>query len=267
MTEMQVGLEETQDPAKAVEGEVTTDGETTRIVIDTEAAKAAEAEAEAEAKAESELILGKFKSQEELEKAYQELEQKQSKETEVPATPEAARISVSEAGFKMEELSKEFAENSGALTEETLTKLEKAGIERATVDQYIAGQQAIATQVAASLTEVAGGAEALRSVLDWAGTNLTEAEADAYNSALDSGNIEAAKLALQGVAAKYTAAVGSEPSLVEGEAAAGVTGVAPFGSQQEVIAAMKDPRYKSGDPAYVKSVEKRLAVTQMFGVR
>lgn len=167
-------------------------------------------------------------------------------------TPEAAQA----AGIDMTALAQEYAEK-GELSAETLKTLNDKGFDKAAVDTYIAGQQAIADKLIATLETVAGGKEQLKTTLEWAKSNLTPAEAAGYDAALDSGNPELVKLALQGVLAKYTAANGSDPKLVDGGEGTRSLADAPFASQEEVVRAMKDPRYKV-DPAYRKKVENRL---------
>lgn len=205
----------------------------------------------------------KFKNAEELAKSYAELEKKQATAVTpaapavIPAvTPEAATA----AGVDLPALAQEYAEK-GELSAETLNTLKTKGFDKAAVDNYIAGQQAIADKLMTTLETVAGGKEQLKATLEWAKANLTPAEAAGYDAALDSGNPELVKLALQGVTAKYTAANGSDPKLIDGGEGSRSLADAPYGSQAEVVQAMKDPRYKI-DPAYRAKVAARLNNTE-----
>lgn len=207
----------------------------------------------------------KFKTAEEFAKSYAELEKKVGTPAVTPeavtpkvteVTPEAAQ----KAGIDVNALAKEYAEK-GELSAETLKALNDKGFDKAAVDGYIAGQKAIADQQIAALETIAGGKEQLKSTLEWAKANLTEAERNGYDAALDSGNLDLVKLAMQGVAAKYAAANGSDPKLIDGGELS-TSGDAPgYTSQAEIVAAMSDPRYRT-DPAYQAKVYARLGNTQ-----
>jgi hypothetical protein len=85
---------------------------------------------------------------------------------------------------------------------------------------------------------------------------LTPDEVKAFNAAVI-GTPAAQSLAISGLKARFEAAVGSDPSLVRGSAAAGGAG-AGYQSRAEVTADMKDPRYKK-DPAYRAAVQAKLS--------
>lgn len=208
----------------------------------------------------------KFKSPEELAKAYAELEQKQGvKEPVVPPVEEAkpegeAAEAVAAAGLDYAVLSQEFTD-TGALSEASYAALaEKAGLSRETVDGYIAGQQALAREAQTRAYDIAGGEEQYGNMVKWAAANLTPAEIAAYDSAVD-GSPESTALAVAGLRAKYAAANGSEPGLLSGGNL--VVEAQGFSSNAEMTAAMKDPRYAK-DPAYRKSVEQKVMNSQLF---
>jgi hypothetical protein len=203
----------------------------------------------------------KFKSPEDLAKAYGELESKLG--TKPEAKPEAKpAITPAEAaakGVDLKALAEEYR-TKGALTDATLADLKAKGIDKADVDTYIAGKEAKNQADAAALAEVAGGKDKLTNVLQWAQTNIDPADAKVYNDLIDAGNVQAAKLSLMGIVARYNAAVGSDPALVTANGAPGVTGIEPFTSQAQVVEAMQNPKY-SRDPAYRAQVERRLAIS------
>lgn len=200
----------------------------------------------------------KFKTPEDLVASYTELEKKQgTKPVEPPAvTPEAAKAK----GVDLDALSREFS-TKGELSAESLKALEDKGFTKAQVDQYIAGQQAVAQQQLSKLSEAAGGKEQLTNVLKWAEVNLPKPEQDAYNTLLDAGNIDGAALLLGSIVSKYTEATGSEPRLVNGTPVPSIAGVKPFRSSAEVVTAMNDRRYKT-DPAYREDIERRLSISE-----
>ena len=215
----------------------------------------------------------KFNSVDELVKSYSELEKKlgeQSQPTEQSVDPvskaeekqeqpksdlDIATKAVDSAGLNMETLSEEFAKD-GKLADGSYKSLEKAGIPKEYVDRFIAGQQAIADQQSATVKNLVGGTEAYDSMSEWAGQNLTETEKQAYNTAVNSKDLEAVKLAVVGLKARYAQATGSEPQLVEGKASP--SGEQGFASWAQVTQAMSDPRYAK-DPAYQAEVKNKLA--------
>lgn len=219
-----------------------------------------------QSKPEEKLILGKFKTQGDLEKAYTELETKQGatqkKEEAVPA-PAVAQKAVQDAGFDLSALATEVSEK-GELSAETLTSLEGKGQKDAAL-ALVDGWKAQAAQLATEIQGVAGGAEKYDKALDWAQANQTDAQVRAFNSAIHSGNVDLAKLAVKGLMSDYNSAVGSDPNLVKGDGTPSVSGIKPYESQHEMISDMKDKRYKEGDPAFVKRVENRIAVSKIFG--
>ena len=215
----------------------------------------------------------KFNSVDELVKSYSELEQKlgeQSQPTKESVDPvskaetkqeqpksdlDIATKAVDSAGLNMDSLAEEYAKD-GKLADGSYKSLEKAGIPKEYVDRFIAGQQAIADQQSATVKNLVGGTEAYDSMSDWAGQNLTETEKQAYNTAVNSKDLEAVKLAVVGLKARYAQSTGSEPQLVEGKASP--SGEQGFASWAQVTQAMSDPRYAK-DPAYQAEVKNKLA--------
>tara|TARA_R110002072_G_scaffold63029_1_gene157210 strand:+ start:240 stop:971 length:732 start_codon:yes stop_codon:yes gene_type:complete len=211
----------------------------------------------------------KFNSVEDLAKSYQELEKKLGDNTEAPKVDapkeetkndlEIAEKAVESAGLNMENLSSEYAEK-GELDAKSYEALEKAGIPKDYVDQFIEGQKAVAEQQATSIKDIVGGAESYAEMSNWAADNMTDAEKSAYNTAVNSKNLETAKLAVIGLKAKYEAVNGSDPKLVEGKASA--TGTDGYKSWAEVTTAMSDDRYQK-DPAYQNMVKDKLSKSEI----
>jgi len=214
----------------------------------------------------------KFNSVDELVKSYSELEKKlgeQSQPTKESVDPvskaevkeqpksdlDIATKAVDSAGLNMESLSEEYAKE-GKLADGSYKSLEKAGIPKDYVDRFIAGQQAIADQQSSSVKEMVGGTQAYDTMSEWAGQNLSETEKTAYNSAVNSKDLEAVKLAVVGLKARSSQATGSEPKLVEGKSSA--SGEQGFQSWAQVTQAMSDPRYAK-DVAYQAEVKNKLA--------
>jgi hypothetical protein len=202
----------------------------------------------------------KFKTAEDFAKAYGELESKlgKPKTDDAPKAPTAEEATAK--GIDLAALTAEYKEK-GALSAESLTKLEAAGFTKAHVEQFIAGGGAKVAAVRAEFAEIAGGDEQLGKVLEWAKTGLDAAEQAAYDELLDAGKSAAAKLVFKSIVDRYTADVGSEPALVEGERVPSMAGVKPFLSDEQLVAAMSDPRYKAGDKAYHAQVQRRLSIS------
>jgi hypothetical protein len=113
--------------------------------------------------------------------------------------------------------------------------------------------------------QIAGSEEVLKSVLEWAATNGDPTAVKTYNDAVSKGDTVVAKLALQSLGNSYNNAVGTDPSLLNGDVGVD-SGVEAFASSAQVVEAMKDRRYEI-DPAYRATVEKRLAKTNLFSIR
>ena len=107
--------------------------------------------------------------------------------------------------------------------------------------------------------EVGGEAE-YQKLIGWATENLSQAEQDAYNNALE-GDIESAKLTLRGIQARAGSTNSSEPQLTQGQATQGRTDV--FNSSAEVVQAINDKRYQE-DTHYRSQVEQKLARSKVF---
>ena len=194
----------------------------------------------------------KFNTVEDMATAYQSLEQKLGSNEEVTEESGLDEIAdeLEERGVDFDALSNEFAEQGG-LTEESYESLLKAGIPRTMVDQFIEGQNAVAGQLQQQAFEQVGGQQAYEDMVSWASESLNEASIDAFNNAMNSGNIETANLAIQGLQAQYRSVNGNEPSLVMGETKSVTGGV--FNSAAQLTQAMRDPRYSS-DSAYRQEV-------------
>ena len=211
----------------------------------------------------------KFNSVEDLAKSYSELEKKLGDNTEAPKEEapktetkndlDIAEKAVENAGLNMETLSSEYAEK-GELDAKSYDALEKAGIPKNYVDQFIEGQKAIADQQSKSIKDMVGGADAYSDMSNWAADNMSEEEKTAYNTAVNSNDIETAKLAVVGLKAKFEKANGNEPNLVEGKGT--ITGQDGYNSWAEVTAAMGDDRYQK-DPAYQAMVQEKLSKSEL----
>jgi len=217
------------------------------------------------------LIGGKFKSQEDLLKAYNELQKKLGQEAseeeedteeeqpeaseEVEETPEV----VTQAVDYMTQLGKEFDE-SGVVSDEAIEKLSSMDSKDlvAAYLKYNANAQAATLQQSQvnDIMATVGGAEAYTEMVSWAGQNLPAEEVADFNAVTATNNPVAIKFAVQALSAKWKGAEGYEAPLVTGRKAPSKSKA--FRSQAELARAIADPRYSS-DPAYRMDVEQKLA--------
>lgn len=214
----------------------------------------------------------KFKSVEDLAKSYSELEKKlgeqnpkqeevdpvnkaELKEEEPKNDLEIAEKVVDNAGLDMSSLADEYAQN-GQLADKSYEALEKSGIPREYVDQFIAGQKAIGEQQTNTVKDMVGGNEAYDEMAKWASDNMSEGEKKAYNTAVNSQDMDTVKLAVESLKAKYQTANGTEPNLVQGKATPATE--QGYASWAEVTQAMADPRYAK-DPAYQAAVKTKIS--------
>ena len=198
----------------------------------------------------------KFKSAEDLVKAYGELESKLgSNKTETNTT------SSSLIEQNSEKYTNEFTEN-GSLSEESIKEITEAGIPREYVDSYVRGLQALAQQSVDTVHNTVGGADNYDNMMKWAEENLSENEINAYNNAVESSDMDTVMMAVNGLNARYSQESGNTPSLIQGNAGQKNSSSA-YRSLAELTRDMNDPRYAK-DPAYRKDVENRLSVSNIF---
>lgn len=171
---------------------------------------------------DEDLIGGKFRSPDELLKAYQELEKKLG------------------SGEQVEEES----------AEET--------------DEQDQEAQALSDEQEQTIVESIGGSENFEGAQQWARENLDEAELEAYNREVNSGDYYRARNALQSLYYAYAENSGSEPQLLGGKLSANSNDV--FRSTSEVMNAMNDPRYLK-DSAYTQDVQDKLVRSDVLGPR
>ncbi len=219
---------------------------------------------------EEQVYAGKYKSAQELEKAYMELQSKlgeqEKGETEVAEKEPEDKPTLSEGATLITSATDEYYANGNKLTPETLQKfssmssqdLIKAYMEVQQLPEY---QQAQQTPVEISESQVnqiknaAGGEAAYSNIINWAKSNLEAEQINAFDEVVNSGSVQAINLAVAGLKAQYDNANGVEGRMVTGKAPTNSGDV--FRSQQELVAAMNDPRYDR-DPAYRQDIIEKL---------
>ena len=237
---------------------------------------------------EPELIGGKFRSQDDLLKAYQELERKQSQprdsadpspqgytaEQAVQAYGDDIVNAVGEAGLNMADLMWQ-ADNGGDISEHYDALAEAVGVPRQVVENYVAKAQSGSSEPVsmsdadetAIINEV-GGQDAFNQLSGWAKQNLDASELAEYNATVDSGNTQAIRWALKAIQAKSAPAAPSEPKLIRGQAPAETK--RKFNSQSEVLEAMnkrdsRGRRLYDVDTEYQKKFAELMNNSDVFG--
>lgn len=224
------------------------------------------------AQEDARLLAGKYRDAEELEQAYIELQKKLgSKANEQEAEQDTEQAEEEDqyeelppAVGLIQDASAEYYENGGQLSEETLSRFSEMS-SRDLVEAYMAIQANAAPEPAqvSDLSErevnfiqnSVGGEAAYSNLVNWAAENLPAEYVQAFDSVVESGQVQAIQLAVAGLQREYENAVGYEGRVLSGKAAANSVDV--FRSQAEVVRAMNDPRYEN-DPAYRQDIFEKL---------
>ena len=231
--------------------------------IDEMVAKAEGTEAPAKPEEQQEdLILGKFKSQDDLIKSYQELEKKlgepkpETKQEEVkPTTLKAEPTTTDNVDpLGLSNVQKEY-EETGEISEETIEALVQKGIPRNFIDSHVEGVKAAAQVFEQKAYEVTGGQDNYKAMQDWIVNNLPEVDRNLFNDGV-SGNTELALYTIKNMYARYNSE-NKEPNISLGETNVSGQG-AKYESMAQMKADMRDPRYTS-DPAFRKQVADKIS--------
>jgi hypothetical protein len=249
----------------------------------------AEQEAEQQEQSDSDLLLGKFKSADDLARAYQELEKKlgqprQPDPDEEPSLPQpyTREQSVNDYGEFLSDVFETAEVNPYEIAQkwergEDLTtyvdKLEAAGIPRPVVEQYLAKPESSAptaeltAEDTAQIKSLVGGDQGFQQLSAWAVENLDAQQLVDYNTVVNSGNKDAIRWALKAMQAMQSGGKQpSEPKLISGKAPG--EGL-KFESKQQVLDAMtkrndKGQKLYDVDEAYREKVRAILARSDVF---
>jgi len=224
------------------------------------------------------LLAGKYKNAEDLEKAYVELQKKlgdkgdETSETtgdtdavDGEETSEEAKETTedSPAVTLINEANEEFYANGNKLSAETIEKFSSMSSQDL-VNAYMeiqknSPQPTQAAELSDSEVNViknsVGGDAEYKKIVGWAGENLDDTSINAFDDIVEGGNKAAIQLALNGLKAQYETANGYEGRMLTGKAPQNSGDV--FRSQAEVVAAMTDARYEN-DPAYRQDLIEKL---------
>ena len=247
------------------------------------------------AEQQGELLAGKYKNAEDLEKAYVELQKKlgdkdgvsqEGQETQEVETEESdePQLYKEDGSVNYESVSKDYGEtlsnlfkeknvdpysiadhfykNNGQITQEMHDQLTGAGIAKEAVDAYLSGRaqdMGMNSQIAQtdinSIYESVGGEQKYKALMNWAGQNLSQDSINSFDHLVNTGDANSIQLAVTGLVAQYQNDNGYEGRMLTGKAAKTNTDV--YQSQAQLIEAMADPRYDR-DPAYREAVREKL---------
>ena len=208
----------------------------------------------------------KFKSDEEWRRSYDELERNfhspsTDQEQEELSIPQATQ----DAPFDMESLQKEYME-TGGLKDASYNLLEDAGISKQYADTYIEGVKALGQQIGNQVKDSVGGSGDYQNMVEWAQANYSPEQIQAYDNAVNSGDVQLAMLTARGLQADYQNSSGYEGQTVSGDTSIRMSSNSDvFRSNAEVTAAMKDPRYEN-DTAFRQDVRDKLERSEVFSL-
>ena len=207
-----------------------------------------------------------------LKESYDQLEAKLGQPNRVDPSPTETPVEgdssipqdpeVAEGAFDMAALTAEYTAN-GQLSDASYKQLEAGGVSRQIADDYIAGQKALGQQIGDGVRGSVGGDEAYGNMVDWAKANYTQDQIQAYDKAVNSGNVEMAKIAAKGLQADFQNSEGVEGTLIAGQHAQPEGAGDVFRSNAEVTKAMADPRYEY-DTAFRADVLRKLDRSDIF---
>lgn len=238
----QVTFDSTDNP-EALEGQKEAEARALEIgekLINEQQEVEAEVYENARKQAESQLnYAGKFRTAEDLEKAYLELEKKlgQAKQEDQQPTEEET------SDEEQPDESAEVREEEGQQGDEQ----EELQVNRLTPEE----EQA--------LVQSLGGLDFYNQAIKWAAENLSQEEIAAYDGILNNGDRGAVTFAVKSLIQQFKANGDYDGAPVSGKAVKG-QGLKPFRSQAELARAINNPKYRE-DPAYRLDVEQRLAVS------
>jgi hypothetical protein len=238
----------------------------------------------------------KFKSPEDLARAYGELERRMgggglapqpAPQSAPQSTPQSTPQPASPASMTLPDgpdvqpqpqrqgphnlelqrrMSHEFAQ-TGTVSPETRREfVEKTGLDESYIDTQIQSMQSRGSQAFEMAANRLGSEQAVSELMEWSKGRLSQREREAFNKAVYSGDESMLALAIDGLAAKYEYEIGRPPRVIAGrKPQSNYGGIVPFQSEAELTAAVRDPKYKS-DPAFRNLVADRTRVAIELGI-
>jgi len=243
------------------------------------------------------MLAGKYKSVEDLEAAYNELQKKlgdkpteTAEDTTEPATEyqfytDDGSVNYDTAnevyGTKLGETFKEngidpfemneyFDKNNGTLSDEMIEKLGEAGLSKPMVEAYLKGlrdelgypqenaEPILSESEVDEVKAIAGGSEGYDALMDWAGQNLSKEDAKNYDDVLATANKSAIKFAVKALMGQYEDSQGRDSRIVTGKESS----TENYRSMAEVVRDMNKPEYQT-DEAFRDDVLRKLSASNL----
>jgi len=211
------------------------------------------------AQEEAQLLAGKYKSTEDLERGYLELQKrlssKQEDEEEVETDDQQQEEDSDDDVSLYDVIMESFRQ--GQWDQETVNQV--ANMDPIDVaNMFLQNQQPEYVASADDIQRIqasVGGDESYATMMQWASENLSDNEIAMYDAVMDRGDPLGMYFAAQALYSRVQDAVGVDGRLLTGSAPR--NNVDAFRSQAEVVRAMNDPRYDN-DPAYRQDVADKL---------
>lgn len=212
------------------------------------------------------LLANKYRSPEELEAAYLELQRKlgerEASEAPQEGQEEAPEAEESEEGPEGSDVLSRLSEaaDAGEFPEELLAEIDSLN-PRDLANlflEYREQQQpyALTESDVAEMKAIVGGEQQYQAMCQWAAENLDPQEVAVFDSVVtELQDPRAVYFAIQALNYRFREAVGYDPQLLTGRTPSDRGDV--FQSHAQLVAAMQDPRYDK-DPAYRQAVEQKL---------
>ena len=121
-------------------------------------------------------------------------------------------------------------------------------------------------QIGNQVKDSVGGTDNYGNMVEWAQANYSPEQIQAYDSAVNSGDVQLAMITARGLQADYQKSNGYEGQTVSGDTPLRMgDNNDVFRSNAEVTAAMKDPRYET-DIAYRQDIRDKLGRSEVFSL-
>jgi len=219
------------------------------------------------AEQQEQLLAGKYKDAEALEKAYIELQSKFSNGEREQASPkeEATKEEPQEQEVNFfDALWEESQNDKKGFSESIQNKLEdmsKSDLADAYLDARSKQNQKPKGDITQadidSVKEMVGGEKSYKSMVEWAQKSFNKEEVSMFDRVIESGDRASIFFAVQALQARYASSEGVEGKLLTGRSPRPESKDV-FKSQAAVVRAMKDAKYDS-DPAYRQEVMEKLS--------
>ena len=246
---------------------------------------------------QNKMLAGKYKSVEDLEAAYNELQKKlgdkpteTAEDTAEPATEyqfytddgsvnydtanevygEKLGNTFKENGIDPFEMNEYFDKNNGTLSDEMIEKLGEAGLSKPMVEAYLKGlrgelgypqenaEPILSESEVDEVKAIAGGSEGHDALMEWAGENLSKEDAKNYDDVLATANKSAIKFAVKALMGQYEDSQGRDSRIVTGKESS----TENYRSMAEVVRDMNKPEYQT-DEAFRDDVLRKLSASNL----